>query len=419
MTNVSLLRSLKRARYSEAMVSNKLCYYESKTDPKEQDMITEQLSFAKSSIEGGCWAELNIPLFCVIILLFIAIFAALIKWATYHVLNLSIPISPGSTVSRRSYEEVVNGFLRDISFQAPNLEFDTGLKLRVENRLQCYGVSQKLITEIEPCIDTATKISSFTYPFFSHGILEAIALYATYVIAIDDTTSEILPDLEAYCSQLVSGQSQRHELLRGFTKFLGDKPRLFGKFGGDMIIKGTLEFIAAAVIEHNQKNVHLPCDAYGYLPFFRAKTGVAEPFAFFCFPEDTDPEDGELGKYICAIPDIMLFLGYVNDLLSFYKEEIKEEDCPGFVQNYVMVHSSTSLHALRQLRHETTKKVRKIRSILASDRIMAKRLDQFVNGYIFYHLCAERYRLDELNIPAAHTARTHFHALTKRGKEGR
>ncbi|GKZ73714.1 terpene cyclase [Aspergillus niger] len=358
------------------------------------------------------WTGINFLLFHLILFVLMTATAALWRLATHFAVPVSGKISPASTISKRDYEEVVNGFLRDISFRPPEVKFDVGLKTRVVSRLESYGISRRFIALIEPCITTATKISSCSYPFTSPEVLEAIALYATYVISIDDITNEILPDLECYGSQLALGQSQRHELLRGFTRFLGDQPRVFGAFGGDMIIKGTMEFIASAVIEQNQDAFQLSRDSSDYLIYFRAKTGVAEPFAFFCFPEDINPEDRDLQKYVSAIPSIMLFLGYVNDLLSFYKEELKEEDSPGFVQSYAKVHDSTALHALQQLRHETIKEVRKIRRMLSNDVQMAERINQFIYGYIFYHLCTGRYRLTELNIPAAHDARKRIQALT-------
>ncbi|PYI03547.1 terpenoid synthase [Aspergillus sclerotiicarbonarius CBS 121057] len=344
------------------------------------DLTTNKLLFIIDADRSGHCTGPSFLLFNVLIFFSMTIFAAALKQAIHRAAHLSEKIFPGGTISKREYEDIVNGFLRDISFQPPVLEFDSGLKSRLENRLESYGISRRFITEIEPCINTATKISSCSYPFVSPEVLEAIALYATYVISIDDMTSEILPDLENYGSQLILGRPPRHELLRGFT---------------------------------NQDGVRLSRDASDYLVFFRAKTGVAEPFAFFCFPEDTNPEDQDLAKYISAIPSIMLFLGYVNDLLSFYKEELKEGDSPGFIQSYAKVHGSNSLQALRQLRHNTIEEVRKIRSILSDDDFMAQRINQFIHGYILYHLCAGRYRLAELNVPAAHEARRRFQDLAK------
>ncbi|RAK98743.1 terpenoid synthase [Aspergillus ibericus CBS 121593] len=371
--------------------------------------IREKLSLAKSGDNSG--VGILFLLFNVLAFLFMAVCASLFKSATHSRGRSSERITPQSTVSKKDYEDIVNGLLRDISFQRPKFHSDVGLKARVENLLQSYGLSRNFITDIGPCIKTAIKYASCTYPYASPAVREAIAVYTTHIVAIDDITSDILPDLEDYSARLVLGQLHGHELLCSFTKFLGDQSRLFGKFGADMIIKGTLEYISSAVIEQSQDGAHLSPDASEFLVYFRAKTGIADPFAFMCFPEDMNPEERDLTKYISAIPNIGLFLGYVNDLLSFYKEELKEDDCPGFVQNYAKVHGSTSLQALRQLRHATIKEVRNIRSILADDAPTTERINQFIYGYIFYHLSAGRYRLAELNIPAALEAKGCFQEL--------
>jgi hypothetical protein len=143
------------------------------------------------------------------------------------------------------------------------------------------------------------------------------------------------------------------------------------------------------------------------------KAGVAEPFAFFCFPENDNQEERDLERYVAAISSIMLFLGHVNDLLSFYKEECKAEDCPGFIRNHAKVYDLTSLQSLRQLRNEAIAEVRKVRSIFSDDTAMAERINKFIYGYIFYHLYSGRYRLDELDIPAAIESRSRFHQMAK------
>lgn len=353
-------------------------------------------------------------LFLIVFIFSMAILAVLLKLNSKDPKSTAEKICSRSTVSKKDYEAIVNGFLREVSFQPPHSGYDVGLKSRVENSLESHGISREFLKQNGPCIDTATKITSFTYPFVSHEVQEAIALYASYVITIDDLTTEILPDLKDYVGQAILGQSHQLELLRGFTKFLGSQQRLFGQFGGDMIVKGSMEFISAAVVEQSQdKCLHLPQDASDYLVFFRAKTGVAEPFAFFCFPENINPEERDLARYVSAIPSIMLFLGYVNDLLSFYKEECKAEDSPGFVRNHAKAYNITPLQSLRQLSKELMSEVRKIRSIFSDDNAMAERIDKFVHGYIFYHLCTGRYRLDELDIPAALESRNRFHQMVK------
>ncbi|KAJ5555173.1 terpenoid synthase [Penicillium sp. DV-2018c] len=366
------------------------------------------------------WASLVILLMTylppIAFALSIAILAVLRKLIRQDLVKLSAEekIHPNSTVSKKEYADIVNGFLREISYQPPQFGFDVELGTRVKKHLESHGLSPEFIQQIGPCINTATKITSFTFSFVSHEVQEAIALYATYVITIDDLTADILPDLKTYGAQLVAGQPHQHELLRGFTKFLGSQQRLFGQFGGDMIVKGTLEFISSAIVEQGQdRYLNMTRDASDYLTFFRAKTGVAEPFAFFCFPEDISPEKYHLERYVMAIPSIMLFLGYVNDLLSFYKEESSAGDYPGFVHSHAQVFGVTPAQSLRQLLVDTIAEVQKMRNIFSQDATMTGRINKFIYGYIFYHLCSGRYRLDELDVPAALESRARYCQMVK------
>ena len=63
------------------------------------------------------------------------------------------------------------------------------------------------------------------------------------------------------------------------------------------------------------------CTFHAKLPticfYFRAKTGLAEPFAFFCSLDDLNPENRDLTGYIASIPFLMLTLAEANDILSF------------------------------------------------------------------------------------------------------
>ncbi|PYH69406.1 uncharacterized protein BO88DRAFT_414638 [Aspergillus vadensis CBS 113365] len=112
-----------------------------------------------------------------LVFILVVLTAALWKAVTQNDVADIQKISPGSNISKTDYEDVVNGFLQDISFQPPDMIFDVGLKSRVEDRLESYGISRNFITEIESCIATATKISSCSYPYTSPEVLEAIALF--------------------------------------------------------------------------------------------------------------------------------------------------------------------------------------------------------------------------------------------------
>ena len=168
--------------------------------PGKQNPYTERLLFAARAGKYGDWSlriiniQMNYLPYGVLILFLVAILAACVyfKWPRNEPPSVMGNIRPGSTVSKRNYEQVVNGFLRDISFQTPIFKLDVDLKTCVENSLESHGISRGLIAQIGTCIDTATEITSCTYPFASHEVQEAIALYASYVITIDDLTGDIV-----------------------------------------------------------------------------------------------------------------------------------------------------------------------------------------------------------------------------------
>ncbi|CAG8150966.1 unnamed protein product [Penicillium nalgiovense] len=278
-----------------------------------QNTPTERLPFTVRAVKDGDWISRTINLHGVLIILLVAIMSVFLKWAREDPTS-GEKISPGSPVSKREFEEIVNGFLSDISYQTPKSLLDVGLRTRVQEALESHGVSRDLISQIDRCINAAVNIAYYTYPFASREAQDAIAIFTSYIISIDDFVDDIIPELENYISEVTLGQSHQHELLRGFNKHLASMQRLFGNFGGDMIVKGALEFVSVAVIEHRQdeqrkvQRLHFPREASDYLVHFRAKTGLAETFAFFCFPGDLNPEDRDLTGYIASVPFIMLFL---------------------------------------------------------------------------------------------------------------
>ncbi|KAL3473718.1 isoprenoid synthase domain-containing protein [Aspergillus californicus] len=310
-------------------------------------------------------------------------------------------------LTKADYEAIINNFLGEISFKAPNYDFSKivpELELRITNRMKAQGVSCDIIDQVrqKQCVNTAATMTSYTYSSASVNVQEAIATFAAYAISIDDLTTDFAEDLHRYATNLTLGQPQRHSLLQGLTNHLSEQYETFGPFGGDMIIKGALEFISSAKVEVElMDTIHLSKDTTDFLEPFRAKTGVAEPFAFFCFPEDTHPEKQCLERYIAAVPTVMLFLDYVNDLLSFYKEHVKSGDSASFVTSYARLHGHDLGQALRHVKVEAVNVIRRLRSIGAEDVETFGNMERFIQGYIWFHLRFRRYKLDELNIPLA------------------
>ncbi|KAJ9482300.1 hypothetical protein VN97_g11136 [Penicillium thymicola] len=127
--------------------------------------------------------------------------AIFFKWARED-LTSGKKISPGSPVSKRNFEEIVNGFLSVISYQAPKSLLDVGLKARVQEALESHGASRDLIAQVDRCINAAVNVACYTYPFAWREAQDAIAIFTSYVDPIDDFVGDIITELENYVSEV-------------------------------------------------------------------------------------------------------------------------------------------------------------------------------------------------------------------------
>lgn len=264
-----------------------------------------------------------------------------------------------------------------------------------------YGISTEFIAKIQSCIEAAIDITCTAYHYLSPDIQETIALNTSFIFGVDDLVGDLRKDLQEYATTLTLGQPQKHELLRGYTEFISGLCRFLGTFGGNMVIKSTVDFISSNPIEDEQDLFHLSLDTSNFPTFFRYKTGISEPYSFFLFPEDRYPEEKYLHKYLPAIPTLISFFDQVNDLLSFYKEEFQTGDSVNFINTQARLHSITPLESLKRTQTSAVELVQKIRRIFESEPEMLKDMETFMQGYVLFHLSAKRYRLAELNIPAS------------------
>lgn len=310
-------------------------------------------------------------------------------------------ISSNSKVTKEFYEDLIDDFLRKVSFKSPSFVYDEGLMDRVEAQLQFHGLSDKFIDKVEPYTRTAVDMTFTTYSYLPPKIQEVIAIYTVYVLIIDDLADEFAQDLRAYATSLTSDQSPDNEVLRGLTFFLSQENHLFGSYGGSMLVKSTLDFITASTVEKDQSAVRLSPDSPDYLDYFRFKTGISEGYSMLLFPSCRYPESESLHRYLPAIPPLMHFYNYVNDLMSFYKEESKIDEPLNFIHAQAKLRNIHPLESLKRTQDFAVQAVQRIRRILRNEPDILEDVERFMQGYIHFHLTSKRYRLAELDIPAA------------------
>ncbi|PBK99504.1 terpenoid synthase [Armillaria gallica] len=134
----------------------------------------------------------------------------------------------------------------------------------------------------------------------------------------------------------------------------------------------------------------IPASAKRYTRFARNLSGFNEVMGLFIFPSCIP-----VTAYIAALPDLIVFIGSANDVLSFYKEESAGEE-----MNQVSLLASCSkcpkIEAVKQLVDITIGAHRNILDILCPDKAALDAYLSFSDGYLRAHVEISRYRLEEL-----------------------
>ncbi len=91
------------------------------------------------------------------------------------------------------------------------------------------------------------------------------------------------------------------------------------------------------------------------------------------------------------------FINFTNDVLSFYKEE-----CAGETNNLISLLADTrgepKRKVLRSVVEQCIQAHKNTLCILSRHEGVRRAYEEFVKGYLAFHLGAERYRLSELNL---------------------
>ncbi|KAF2191655.1 terpenoid synthase [Zopfia rhizophila CBS 207.26] len=301
-------------------------------------------------------------------------------------------------ISKEEYGQILSKFLKDIDFYMPPFGYDFSLEGLVMDYFarqpnwpphltqKAVGMAKWMSTGLGMC-----------YPFASKDIQVAYGIHATYVLFIDDITHELGDTLNEFEARLVTGKPQKSPILQSLVDFLVDNGTYMGPYAAAMNTKATVEFISGCILERSYDGkICPPVGATKFPGYFREKTGYTEPYAHFCFPEGLFPESEYLHVYMPCIQDLIEFISYANDILSFYKESVVGTKRLNYVCNIANTHGISAADALRLVCHNVTENVRTVRVVLRDYPDMVDTVDEFFRGYVAWYLNQQRYKLTDI-----------------------
>ncbi|KAF8551268.1 terpenoid synthase [Imleria badia] len=222
-----------------------------------------------------------------------------------------------------------------------------------------------------------------------------IALYASCTIFVDDVTDRFLeemPNIYHFNDRFIRKEPQGNAILDAFADILRRASDLYRPVASHLITTSTLNFVTANLLENETRSMKISSAAQEYPTYQRNLSGFAEACGFIAFPREIP-----LNEYIQAIPELRVFINNVNDIMSFYKEELAGETT-NQISTLAARTDKSKLETFGELTEATIGVYQSIAKILEGSPEACEAFKQYAVGYIHFHTSLARYRLEDLDL---------------------
>ncbi|RGP60781.1 longiborneol synthase [Fusarium sporotrichioides] len=169
----------------------------------------------------------------------------------------------------------------------------------------------------------------FTYPVvcFPHHPVEVqtfIGIYSWLGLLLDDEAVTHPDEFQMFHQRFCAGEKQPIPLLQGWADLMKLVFEYWDPLVANFIVTASLNFLNANALQARDDFTHMERTKAGHswAWFIREKDGVGEAYAWFTFPKALCRDKS---RFLEVIPDLSMWIGLTNDILSFWKEEQAEE----------------------------------------------------------------------------------------------
>lgn len=317
---------------------------------------------------------------------------------------------PEATSAHLETAKILKEWLSDVGFdvQQPLRPFPTELYEQLRKWVLSRDLKEHQLDPILHLLPTCTSAADKWYPRASFQVKRYIGLYTTFLLYVDDRAEKdldgVLPDLQRIVSQsrkgLQSISCQDAGIALWLDLVVSETEIFFGPYATGVITKGFVDFILGNMAEASlAKNLSLPTKfASKSSQFIRDKTGAGEVYAHFLFPEHLVNESEQLEIYIQCVRAMIDIINHVNDILSFFKECVVGTDENTHIMNIARAAGCAPQRILKNVCSEMTKAMNVVRNAFKISPQVAGIWNDFITGYIMWHVHHDRYRLKELGL---------------------
>ena len=296
--------------------------------------------------------------------------------------------------------EYIKG-LHDI--QAPAPAYRSDLDVLTHKYIKTWGLAPTVLKPLVRYIPASVNFVANGYGNTPTEPIVFLIVYTALFFYVDDNAQRLLPQMKQVVGGCWGATENRDVcedplLARLVRHMLFQTPKYYSQYNTGAIIKGTIDYFLGTIIEAEYPDgMKIPASAGRCPRFLRSKTGVAETYTHFLFPEALVTEREGFMHYFPAVPDLMNFIDICNDVLSFYKEW-DEGEKNIYVMNQARLTGCSPMEILKGFCEDHLSLVKDIRQTCSKSPAVTKILDTFFHGYFVFHIATPRYRLSELGV---------------------
>ncbi|KAJ7346263.1 isoprenoid synthase domain-containing protein [Mycena albidolilacea] len=299
----------------------------------------------------------------------------------------------GGVVAVDQGEAVLNiaaSFIRALDYHPPPFPQDAALHNATVQILESWNIGDA-VDGFMKCVDVGVAAAELFYPSHEFDLKIIIAICTAGMKWMDNVADGIIEALTAFQGRFHARQPQLHPALDCYASFMLRLYDHYEPYVANAMIMSSCTFIDGSCLEVRAltKRVAVNSDAKLWPYYVRSLSGISGFYSFACFPKKDHPD---VVDYVQAIPEILIFTNFLNDVLSFYKEEMDGE-----LHNYCQMMSRVSgddpIKILQDVADETVAVAKRAAVILQNTPAALKAFKEYEQGYVRFHLDVAHYRL--------------------------
>lgn len=289
--------------------------------------------------------------------------------------------------------EIVQTFLKGCKLIFPRVIFD-----RAFHQQCCEDAARRRFPlegdyNLRPFIPGGVSIATTAYAHIPDKSTRIwIALFTACAIYVDDRFLKDSHLISEFQERFICGNHQGDPALDAFASLLRETYVHYDPVAANFILTSTLNGITAIILEEDTKNMQVVSAGVRYPTFSRRMSGAADAYGILAFPRTL-----RLDSYIQALPEIINYINNVNDILSFYKEELNGEAI-NRVSLLAACQKQSKIDTLRFLANRAVQAHENALEVLGTNTDGSHAYQHFSQGFIGFHSGAARYRLEELRL---------------------